>query len=438
MASLSSIIASEDALVQEAALALPHSFDNCTHELGAIKQHVHLCLTCRIPRGLCSACAVACHGDHEQVELFPKRAFTCDCPTRVGDHPCTLYKGTQPVSTNNKYGQNFHAKFCRCHRPYDAKKEKETMVQCLACEDWFHESCLNLRTRPNEKVATPPPADPPAQGQETHEDDGDSTASNDLPSALLPASAYDSFICGPCVLSNDTLRRWAGTNGVMMVFRNADEELPTDSVIEEGGVDLRWKVLDDEGNDEKPSVDEDSSKRPLDEENAEDRESKRLKTDDGTPVATSATCLAPPLNLKAQKILNKLASKDSDSEEKKPEIIGHGDIFLIEGWRERWCRCNKCITPLQECKFLLEEEETYEPPEDPDSGKSLVDLGMRALLNLPRDRAIDGIMAYNNMRDELISYLRPFAEEGRVVREEDVKEFFEAKAQAAKEQTTKG
>jgi len=29
---------------------------------------------------------------------------------------------------------------------------------------------------------------------------------------------------------------------------------------------------------------------------------------------------------------------------------------------------------------------------------SLEDLGMRALLNLPRDRAIDGIRAYNTMR----------------------------------------
>ena len=57
----------------------------------------------------------------------------------------------------------------------------------------------------------------------------------------------------------------------------------------------------------------------------------------------------------------------------------------------------------------------YEPPEDPDSGKSflshwikkliilleglsLEELGMRALNRLPRERAIDGIMAFNAMR----------------------------------------
>ena len=67
----------------------------------------------------------------------------------------------------------------------------------------------------------------------------------------------------------------------------------------------------------------------------------------------------------------------------------------------------------------MEDEETYEPPEDPDSGiitiplilrflrplpnvsvvgLSLEELGMRALERLPRDRAIDGIHAFNGMR----------------------------------------
>lgn len=41
-----------------------------------------------------------------------------------------------------------------------------------------------------------------------------------------------------------------------------------------------------------------------------------------------------------------------------------------------------------------------------------------------------------NFRDELLNYLRPFAQEGRVVREEDVREFFETKTQAAKGEET--
>lgn len=267
--SLAAFIAREDALVQEAALAVPHSFDKCTYELGPIRQAVYLCLTCNIPRGICSACSVACHGDHEQIELFPKRNFTCDCPTGVGTTNCTLYKGWMsaalPQNTSNVYGQNFHAKFCRCHQPYDAQRERETMVQCLTCEDWFHESCLNLRTRPKERdvkgehdPATPQNVDSTimnntdnnatsANDPSTEEaEDNDSECSNDLPPCLLPASKYDTFICGTCVLGNPTLRRWAGTPGIMMVYSDDldSNEVPVPGVGD-GDIDPRWKIMDD-------------------------------------------------------------------------------------------------------------------------------------------------------------------------------------------------
>ena len=77
-------------------------------------------------------------------------------------------------------------------------------------------------------------------------------------------------------------------------------------------------------------------------------------------------------------------------------------------------------------------------------GISLEELGLRALERIPRDRAIDGIHAFNEMRcvsflyvlgchssrthdttsDRLMAHLRPFAEEGRVVTEADIRGFF--------------
>jgi hypothetical protein len=77
---------------------------------------------------------------------------------------------------------------------------------------------------------------------------------------------------------------------------------------------------------------------------------------------------------------------------------------------------HQCFPSLELSPFLLKEEETYEPPKDPDCGEYLVtfhlnrnisfiflglsleELGMRALERLPRDRAIDGIHAFNAMR----------------------------------------
>ena len=81
--------------------------------------------------------------DHEQLELFPKRAFRCDCPTTNIPVPCTLHKpilGTakEPPNEDNVYGPNFSGRFCRCGRDYDPLTETETMVQCVACEVSLH------------------------------------------------------------------------------------------------------------------------------------------------------------------------------------------------------------------------------------------------------------------------------------------------------------
>lgn len=131
---ISAILDSQTSLVQAAAEALPHQFSQCTHALGHIRQAVYLCLTCAVPRGICAACSIACHTDHEQLELFPKRAFRCDCPTAALAHPCALHRTPEPENTRNAYGQNFRGAFCRCGRAYDAARERETMIQCLTCE----------------------------------------------------------------------------------------------------------------------------------------------------------------------------------------------------------------------------------------------------------------------------------------------------------------
>ena len=135
----SALLDTQASLLQEAAEALPHSFSQCTHHLGYIRQAVYLCQTCGEQRGICSACSIACHTDHEQLELFPKRKFRCDCPTAALAQTCTLHKPVQgkeveDVNTKNEYNHNFRGMFCRCGRAYDAKLEMETMIQCVSCE----------------------------------------------------------------------------------------------------------------------------------------------------------------------------------------------------------------------------------------------------------------------------------------------------------------
>ncbi|KAJ6551345.1 hypothetical protein B0H19DRAFT_995879 [Mycena capillaripes] len=433
---LAAYVASQDELVKEAGLALPHQFSQCTYALGPVRQAVYLCLTCPEARGLCSACSIACHTDHQQIELFPKRNFRCDCPTAAIAHLCTLHTENEPVNASNQYGQNFQAAFCRCGRPYDAKTERETMIQCLSCEDWFHESCCMLRTRPEPRPPTPepdhalpepqaeeaaksnpnqPPADAAGEAEaETAADDGASDASSSgLPPPLITSEDYDAFVCRACVRAIPTLRRVVGTPGALTVVR-ADVASP-------------WTRLGDEAAGEDVPVviaDADAAsigvKRPSSPPVEGEPAAKRARTESSSE-STSAkpkACLAPPAEPLVQ---GAFASAELDWD----VALCTGDVFLTENFRARWCRCDDCLPSLEAHPYLLEEEETYEPPEDPDSGLSLEELGMRALERLPRDRAIDGILAFNAMRDNLRAYLRPFAEEGKVVDETDVQTFFE-------------
>ncbi|KAF8201219.1 hypothetical protein K438DRAFT_1821619 [Mycena galopus ATCC 62051] len=423
---LSAYVASQDELIQEAALALPHQFSQCTYALGAVRQAVYLCLTCPEARGLCSACSIACHTDHNQIELFPKRNFRCDCPTAAIAHACTLHTQKEPVNASNHYGQNFQAKFCRCGRPYDVKTERETMIQCLSCEDWFHESCCMLRTRPEPRPLTPEPdhREPPptetapeeegATGENaTAGDDGASEASSSgLPPPLITSEDYDAFVCRACVMAIPTLRRIVGTPGAITVVR-ADVGSPWARLGDESSpeeVDAPVVIADSESS---ASAGAKRAALPTEEPAA-----KRARTE--SSGSTSAKpCLAPPIEPLAQGAYTTPAELDWDT------ALCTGDVFLTENFRARWCRCDSCLPSLEAHPYLLEEEETYEPPEDPDSGLSLEELGMRALERLPRDRAIDGILAFNAMRDNLRAYLRPFAEDGKVVGEADVQTFFE-------------
>lgn len=56
---------------------------------------------------------------------------------------------------------------------------------------------------------------------------------------------------------------------------------------------------------------------------------------------------------------------------------------------------------------------------------SLLEAGARALNSIPHVNAMEGLYAYNKVKSKLSSFLKPFAEDGRIVSEQDVKAFFE-------------
>jgi E3 ubiquitin-protein ligase UBR7 len=201
-------------------------------------------------------------------------------------------------------------------------------------QDWFHESCCNLRERPKSRENTPAALLEPSElsnSQLNDIQDGDDAvseaSSSGLPPPLISGDEYESFICGACVFGNPTLRRWAGSYGFMMVVRDT--------------VSDSWRILKGDSTDSKNLIQVEDAyasassgdKRPLS-PSALEPDAKRTKSLSNTPLSQSKPCLAPPQDILARKIFDDFRLSGSSSS------LGTGDIFCTFNFRERWCHCD--------------------------------------------------------------------------------------------------
>ncbi|GAA5857529.1 hypothetical protein JCM8547_009323 [Rhodosporidiobolus lusitaniae] len=438
----SDLVAAQEALEEEAKEAIPFAATECTYDLGYIKQPLYACLTCLHNKAVCAGCSVSCHGDHQLVELFSRRHFRCDCGTEsMGAGSSCSITGRQdaPANSDNSYGPNFHGQFCFCGKPYDAETESDTMYQCITCEDWMHHACLFGK----------------------HVDDDE-----DGP---LKQDDFDMFVCERCVKAPDVRRiveRYAGVegSGVMLITKAGEvlgrAHLPSDDEEEEP----EKAVAVGEG----PAAEGAEGKRKAGEEATDLPAAKRAKTDDtssslvpsassssiatitsstladstlpsssaatslsastSSAASTSKTCTAPPVLPPGESPLAKLEKEQG----------ARANVFLEEGWMMRWCRCSQCLPLFVNFPYLLEEEDVYEPPEDPDAHKSTFELGMDHLMNnMPRAQALDSVRAFAGLSDRLKDYLRPHAEGGVSISKEMIDAFF-AQEQERREAAQRG
>ncbi|KAL2205498.1 hypothetical protein CC79DRAFT_1049821 [Sarocladium strictum] len=479
-------IRSQELLEADAREALPYSIDSCTNILGPLRQNVFACLTCNppptsdsdewTPAGVCYACSIQCHGEHTLVEIFQKRNFACDCGTKriPSTSPCTLrtnsetnLKGdvhSEEPDANNKYNQNFKNRFCGCECDYDPFQQKGTMFQCLGLgtaetggcgEDWYHPGCLvGMGPKWYEKMEKPKKAssptatangdgalptitedaegqaEPKTEGEETKHDIFDEEEEDEppLPPGFPDEEAFEGFICYKCVESNPWIKHYVGTSGFLA------------PVFLDGGLkeDLAEAAPTTETKDE--SAEAASKKRKADDDD-EQSEAKRVKgetdlaavdkpstTDDNatenttttppaqtTKATTPATCKLPNLT--------------------NPPPSGRFSLFFKEDFRSQFCHCKSCYLNLNAHPQLLEEEEVYEPPisdgANSDAGdgsthgsNSLYERGESALRNVDRVRAIEGVMAYQHLKERLKPFFQQFAESGQAVGAEDIKAYF--------------
>ncbi|KAI9874224.1 MAG: hypothetical protein M1830_010045 [Pleopsidium flavum] len=446
----SEFIDSQLQLEADAREALPYAFDTCTQPLGSLRQNLFSCLTCNpppvlptdpyTPAGVCYSCSIACHGEHTLVELFSKRSFTCDCGTTrlPATSPCTLRinqatgtKGgvhSETPAPGNAYGQNFRNRFCGCGELYDAQKEKGTMYQCLGLgsvedggcgEDWWHPECIVGLKREwyndskQEEVEVEKSVDitgSVSDREREHEDPPQ-------PPGFPHEDDFHTWICYKCVDANPWTKRYAGTTGFLPAIYHKRALSGVEAVTGEFGKEDRHTSNSPASIQNAGS----SSRKRKAESDTEDMEElcqtkKQKHADETSPDAVSAT-------------------KSCRYDTLPDPPIGVLSLFLMEDFRDHFCRCWDCFPRLAKHQQLLEEEEVYEPPlsesGDPEVAGgsvgtgSLLDRGEAALSNVDRVRAIEGVMVYNHLKDKVKSFLQPFAESGQAVGAEDIKAYFE-------------
>ncbi|RDA84726.1 hypothetical protein CP532_5231 [Ophiocordyceps camponoti-leonardi (nom. inval.)] len=476
----------QELLEADAREALPYSIDSCTKILGPLRQSVFACLTCNPPpasteqgwkpAGVCYACSVQCHGEHNLVEIFLKRNFTCDCgTTRIpSTSPCALRVNEETKTKGgvhseeagaNHYNQNFRNRFCACECDYDPFQQKGTMFQCLGLgtpetggcgEDWYHPGCLvGLGPKWFEKMKSDKPSkvavgggglatiaeDGEQQGEgeasEVKDEDDEEEEDPPMPPGFPGEDDFEGFLCYKCVESNPWIKQYAGTGEFLpAVFLDRPEAVPattTTTVSEKRKAedDLSEETNAKRVKNETETSEDAPSQKPNEASSTTGLEAKPIEP---LPLTADASSASPPPGPSTSSSPCKLSTLPAAPQ-------GRFSLFFKADFREKsLCHCPDCYRLLNLHPQLLEEEEAYEPPLSADGDSqhggggggggstvgsgSLLERGESALRNVDRVRAIEGVMAYNHLKEQLKPFFQQFAESGKAVGAEDIKAYF--------------
>lgn len=399
------------------------------------------------------------------------------------DHPPQAQAGPVPSNSTasiitNKYDKNFDGQFCVCERGqrYDPETETEDMYQCLACEDWRHRGCLGPHPDPDDWddlicadcvqndpkirsimfkhaggegigmiVCTSSGPDGSEQvtcygklPQPDHQLDKkpSSLDSSNLQTSELTHDPIDPIPQSQIPADEQTNDSSAASGETdikhppvdLHLSGDVSTDLPTVSRPQESPLATQQEPLRDEhveqtelvGHSPDVSLAGANKRRPGDDQLLESTFSfftkrprcfeEKTESDDDSKATNKGKCCAPFQNL-SRSILGSIDPKFSN-------------VYLVSGWRDRWCKCLDCSQLLSQTRWLIEDEEVWEPGEDSDSSKSLHELGLEALKKLPRDQLVNGLFAYNKLKEELSEFLKPFEANDSLVTELDIKRFF--------------
>lgn len=330
------------------------------------------------------------------------------------------------------------------------------MFQCIGLateedggcgEDWWHPECLiGLPRDWHTKQGTskqPKPESSTVQRESTAGDTlPESTeVEHPVPPGFPDEDSFDQLICYKCVESVPWLKRYAHASGFIGLPKKG---LETPSAVVYGKQETTTRPKEFQHVPMLSNETEVSRKRSHDELEGEDDEASASKK---AKVETEVS--GPAVSATASAGLSESQEPTCNIQHLPPAPEGTISILAPEDFRDKFCRCRDDYLKLREYPMLLADEETYEPPisEDGDGANgegsvgtgSLLDRGEAALNNVDRVRAIEGVMVYNHLKSKVKDFLKPFAETGKQVSADDIKEYFEklrGDAEAIKEAKT--
>lgn len=354
------------------------------------------------------ACSLECHDNHDVYELYTKRNYRCDCGNSnfKPDFECKFMdKQLKKSSLNedNKYNHNFSGRYCTCDKRYppeenDDDNSGDEMWQCIVCEDWYHTRHLGAKE--------------------------------------LPAK-FDELICGQCVDKLDFVHHY--------------KNLPELDHVKDSADSTKCNVGEENQGDQQSSQNETKSPESIGEapvDNADtkvggsrdidrlrdpnpvcesDTNDSQLENKDPVKLFSQVDCILE--NLKKHQEL-KEANQAANSSK---TASSKGPLFWPDCiWRSKLCKCQKCMDmyKAKNCEYLLDDKDTVQYYEA--QGKAIAknsgtpfERGMSALNGMNRAAVVEALHGYNELKADLSDYLRKFADTKKVVREEDIHEFFQ-------------
>ncbi|XP_044732469.1 putative E3 ubiquitin-protein ligase UBR7 [Chrysoperla carnea] len=127
--------------------------------------------------------------------------------------------------------------------------------------------------------------------------------------------------------------------------------------------------------------------------------------------------------------VEKVEEHEKDCKLPNGKIEENFAAFMVSNWRQQLCRCAGCIEmyEVHGVEFIIDEEDSvqfYEEKGKASQMTSQYEAGMEALSSLERVQQVEAIAEYNDMKNHLKEYLQKFVDNKKIVREEDIREFF--------------